>query len=306
MASVADTLALGTAQLGQPYGIANRTGQPDEQTADAVLDLARRLGIRHLDTAQAYGRAEEIIGRYLRGRPEAIAAGLRVITKLAPGAGGAGAGELEASLEGSWERLGARPIWGMLLHAEALLDRWEGRLGDTLRGWRERGYIARLGVSVVSEEGMRRAIEMPDMEIIQAPANAFDRRMRRAGLFARAEAAGKTVFIRSVYLQGLMLLASAEAARRLPLAADAMAQLDAFCTEHMVDRRGFAVGYARHHAPNALLVIGSETPAQVAENCRLLAQAAPDPQLYAEWDALWPVDDALLVNPARWPVAQAR
>ncbi len=306
MASVADTLALGTAQLGQSYGIANRTGQPDEETADAVLELAWRLGIRYLDTAQAYGRAEEIIGRCPHGSCAAGTAGFRVITKLAPELGDAGAAELEASLEGSWARLGGQPIWGMLLHAEALLDRWEGRLGDTLREWRERGRITHLGVSIASEEGMRKAIEMGDMELIQVPANAFDRRMHRAGLFARAEAAGKKVFVRSVFLQGLMLLEPREAARRLPPAAEAVARLDAFCAEHTTDRRRFAVGYARHHAPNALLVIGSETPAQVADNCQLISEAPPAPQLYEEWDAVWSSDDQLLVNPSRWPEAEAR
>ena len=275
-APVADALALGTAQLGQPYGIANRTGQPDEETAGVVLDMAWRLGIRYLDTAQAYGRSEEIIGRRLRGSPELSAADVRITTKLAPDVDVADAEVLEASLERSWERLGGRPIWGMLLHAEELLDRWEGRLGETLREWREWGRIAHLGVSVVSEEGMSKAIEMRDIEIIQAPANAFDRRMRRAGLLARAEAARKRVFIRSVFLQGLMLLEPDEAARRLPPAAAAVERLDAFCAEHKVDRRTFAVGYARHHAANALLVIGSETPAQVAENCRLIAQAPSD------------------------------
>jgi aryl-alcohol dehydrogenase-like predicted oxidoreductase len=306
MASPADTLALGTAQLGQPYGIANRTGQPDEETADAVLELALSLGIRYLDTAQGYGGSEQIIGRATQRERDSVAADVKVITKLAPTVDVADAGALSASLEGSWTRLGAQPIWGMLLHAEAMLDRWEGPLGDTLRDWRERGRISHLGVSVASEEGMRKAIEMRDMEIIQVPANAFDRRMHRAGLFAGAEAAGKRVFIRSVFLQGLMLLEPAEATRRLPPAAGAIEQLAAFCAEHMADVREFAVGYARHHVPNALLVIGSETPAQVADNCRLIAQAPSDPQLYEEWDACWPIDDPLLVNPARWPAAETR
>jgi aryl-alcohol dehydrogenase-like predicted oxidoreductase len=129
--------------------------------------------------------------------------------------------------------------------------------------------------------------------------------MWRAGLFARAEAEGKTVFVRSVFLQGLMLLQPREAARRLPYAAEAIECLDAFCVEHAIDRLSFALGYARHRAPNALVVIGSETRAQVADNCELIVQAPPDPRLYAEWDAVWPSDDPLLVNPSLWNVADA-
>jgi aryl-alcohol dehydrogenase-like predicted oxidoreductase len=168
MASMKNTLALGTAQLGQPYGIANRAGQPDETVAYAILEQAARLGVRCFDTAQVYGHSEEIIGRYARRDPGTAALGLRIVTKLSvpPTAGTA---ELEASLQGSWERLGGAPIWGMLLHRETMLDQWDGRLGDTLRQWRDRGRIVHLGVSVHTQEGMSRAIETPDVQIIQAP-----------------------------------------------------------------------------------------------------------------------------------------
>jgi aryl-alcohol dehydrogenase-like predicted oxidoreductase len=305
MSTVADRLALGTAQLGQRYGIANRGGEPDEATADAVLRSALSCGVRYLDTAQAYGRSEEIVGDYMCRNPDAAAMGLRLVTKLlAPAA--IGTAELEASLQGSWERLGRTPIWGMLLHRETMLDQWEGRLGDTLRRWRDQGRIMHLGVSVYTPEGMRKAIETPGLEVIQAPASACDRRMYRAGLLARAQTAGKRLFVRSVFLQGLMLLRPDEAARRLPTAVPLLTRLDAFCIERGIDRRRFAIGYVRHCAPNALLVIGSETPAQVADNCRLISEAPPDPQLYEEWDAVWSSDDELLVNPSSWPEVEAQ
>jgi aryl-alcohol dehydrogenase-like predicted oxidoreductase len=299
--SIADTLALGTAQLGQRYGIANRTGQANEAVAHAILDVAWQRGVRYLDTAQGYGRSEQIIGRYLRSHTDGIVADLNVVTKLHPDAD---LSELDAWLEGSWERLGSKPIWGMLLHREVMLECWEGHLGETLRKWRDRGRIGHLGVSVTSEEGMRKAIEMPDLHIIQAPASAFDRRIQRAGLFERANKRGKTVFVRSVFLQGVMLLASDETARRLPLATAIVRCFETFCLERGIDRRRFGIGYARHHAPGAMLVIGSETPGQVAENCRLVLENPIDPCRYAEWDAAWPVDDPNLVDPSTWPLAK--
>lgn len=306
IASVENAIALGTVQLGQPYGIANRTGQPDEALARAILDRAVGLGVRYLDTAQAYGRSEEIVGRYLSRDVGEGVAGLKVVTKLLPSFAG-GVGDLDASLQGSWERLGCRPIWGMLLHREAMLDDWDGLLGDTLRAWQERGRIAHLGVSVHTPEGMQRAIETPGVDIIQAPASACDRRMYRAGLPPLAQGKGKKLFLRSVFLQGLMLLDPEEAARRLPSAVPLLSSLEAFCEKRDLDRRRFALGYVRHRMPNALLVIGSETVDQVAENCRLVLEACEDdPTLYAEWDVAYPEDDPALVDPSTWTLEQAR
>ena len=59
-------LSLGTAQLGLNYGIANRVGMMSTRQAFKILDAAWSNGIRALDTAPAYGKSEERIGKYLR------------------------------------------------------------------------------------------------------------------------------------------------------------------------------------------------------------------------------------------------
>lgn len=305
LASVENAMALGTVQLGQPYGIANRTGQPDEHGARAILQRAVDLGVRYFDTAQAYGHSEATLGHYLAHDASEATGRLRVVTKLLPPPG-VDTAWLEGALQGSWERLGRKPIWGMLLHRESMLEDWDGFLGETLRRWQERGRIVHLGVSVHTPEGMRRAIETPGVAIVQAPASACDRRMGRGGLLGRAEAEGKKLFVRSVFLQGLMLLEPADAARKLPGAVPLLTSLGAFCARREVDRRRFAIGYVRHCAPNALLVIGSETADQVAENCRLVLEAPDDQKLYDEWDAVFPEDDPALVDPSTWAPAEAR
>ena len=53
---------LGTVQLGMPYGISNRSGQPSREIARQMLDTAYDLGVRALDTASDYGTSEEILG----------------------------------------------------------------------------------------------------------------------------------------------------------------------------------------------------------------------------------------------------
>lgn len=61
------TVGLGTWQLGADWG------EVREEEATAVLDAAVESGVTFFDTADVYGdgRSEQVIGRYLRGRPDA-------------------------------------------------------------------------------------------------------------------------------------------------------------------------------------------------------------------------------------------
>ena len=54
-------LCIGTAQLGMDYGITNAKGQVNIDEAKKILQLGLR--IQTLDTAQAYGCAETVIGQ---------------------------------------------------------------------------------------------------------------------------------------------------------------------------------------------------------------------------------------------------
>ena len=68
-------LALGTAQFGLSYGVANRGGQVDSRAVSAILARAAAAGVDTLDTAVSYGESEAVLGR-------AGVRGWKVVTKL--------------------------------------------------------------------------------------------------------------------------------------------------------------------------------------------------------------------------------
>ena len=51
-------LALGTAQFGLEYGVANAQGRLSFAGANEILNFSRDIGIDTLDTAIAYGESE--------------------------------------------------------------------------------------------------------------------------------------------------------------------------------------------------------------------------------------------------------
>ena len=55
-------LAIGTAQFGSNYGVANLLGQVSHQEVKNILKISKFNGIKVLDTAVAYGSAEQTLG----------------------------------------------------------------------------------------------------------------------------------------------------------------------------------------------------------------------------------------------------
>ena len=58
-------LALGTAQFGLRYGITNAGGKVAPSLACTLLKQANEAGVAFIDTAQAYGNAEQVLGESL-------------------------------------------------------------------------------------------------------------------------------------------------------------------------------------------------------------------------------------------------
>ncbi len=290
-------LALGTVQLGMPYGIANITGQPDIATAQDIVAESYRAGVRYFDTAQAYGISEQILGRCFHDLH--ITNDVRVISKVAAKLQ---ADDIEQAVARSLNALGVSRLWALLLHTEAMLDEWQTALGQALRRTKQCGLTEWLGVSIYSPEYARQALELEDVDAIQVPANIFDRRLKHADFFRQAADRGKTIFIRSVYLQGVALMDELKAPS---FARAAVAAYRQFCQQHSLNAAEFAIAYIRQMAPEAILVIGAERPEQAANNCRLLQSSPATDELCAAWDRLWSDDDATLINPTFWSRAQS-
>ena len=56
-------LALGTAQFGMNYGIANKTGKLSDKEIKRILNYALLKGINTIDSAEVYGDCEKRLGK---------------------------------------------------------------------------------------------------------------------------------------------------------------------------------------------------------------------------------------------------
>jgi aryl-alcohol dehydrogenase-like predicted oxidoreductase len=194
-------LAIGTAQFGQEYGIANR-GRVTLDQAQSILEVAASAGIDTLDTAMAYGDCEAWLG-------EIGVARWQVVSKL-PAVDEACkdvAGWAQECLHRSLETLGIPRLHALLLHSPGeLLGPQGDALFSALNRIREHGLTNKIGVSVYGPSELELFVDRFDFDIIQAPFNVVDRRLLRSGLLTQLKRSSVEIHTRSAFLQGLLLM----------------------------------------------------------------------------------------------------
>ena len=167
---VVPRVALGCGNFGGVGSAPEFFGQgADEDTALAIMDAAWELGIRHFDTADAYGggRSEKTIGRWMAAR------GVRpmLTTKtfnpmVAGGDHGLAPERMKRQIHSSLERLGVDHIEVYLTHDHDG-DVAPESVVETLEGFRAQGLIDATGVSNYTAAQLRDTLAAGHVDSIQ-------------------------------------------------------------------------------------------------------------------------------------------
>lgn len=187
-------IGLGTVQFGTNYGISNFNGQTSDIEVGDILDSAYRLGIKIIDTAAAYGEAENVIGHFDMAR-------FKVVSKFMPPKESA---NINSLLQKSLDKLQTDSLYGFLAHRPMQLlsnpEQWE-----ELLKLKNENKIKKIGFSLNAPEEIDLLLSkgfMPDL--IQVPYNYFDNRFENS-MIALKES-GCEIHTRSTFLQGLFFL----------------------------------------------------------------------------------------------------
>ncbi len=291
-------LVLGTAQLGMNYGIANKTGKPDLATVRDIVLEAWEGGIRYFDTAQAYGESECVLGKVLSDL--GIGNKAHIITKLSPDIDHGNKKQLEDALSQSLENLKCDHIYGLMLHRENFLDLLEEGLADSVATFLNHGLVKNIGVSVYSPIKAKAALETPIIRMIQVPANMCDHRFHEADIFDLAKKKPATMFIRSVFLQGLLLMDKNKISKVMQFAAPVIDKVEQLSFEFNLSRQELALSYVRQKYPHAFVIVGAETRQQLASNLSAW-KSNKSPLVTTRVDEIFSEIDERIINPTLWP-----
>lgn len=185
-------IAIGTVQFGLNYGISNVEGKTNPEEVSNILKAAYREGIKLIDTAQAYGDSERVLGLLHKNR-------FQFISKINPKPN-----DLRSTkffVQESLDKLNLDSLYGFLFHsARSALQ--NSRIVGELKGYQEKGIIQKLGFSVYSPDELKKLISVygkPD--IIQIPFNHLDQRFEEMAFDLHCK--GVEIHTRSAFLQGL-------------------------------------------------------------------------------------------------------
>jgi aryl-alcohol dehydrogenase-like predicted oxidoreductase len=199
-------LGLGTVKLGRNREVKYPGGDgfalPTDREIDALLDLVLSCRINVIDTAPAYGVAEERLGRALGGRREQFFLITKTGEEFIDGRSvyDFSAEHTRMSVERSLRRLRTAFLDCVLLHSsredENVLLRTPAL--ETLRRLKDEGKIGQIGASTHTVAGGRLAADLCDCVMVAYHKNYTEQR----AVIEHARRAGKAVLVKKGFDSG--------------------------------------------------------------------------------------------------------
>ena len=283
-------IALGTAQFGLPYGVANRREQVGRADLTAILARAQAAGMDTLDTAMAYGDSEQRLGESGVGQ-------WRVITKLPelPVSCTDVAAWVRTSVQGSLAKLRLVRLGAVLLHRPLQLLGPQGpALQAALLALKDEGLVEKVGISIYGPADLDTLWHRFRPELVQAPLNVLDRRLLTSGWMARMHAAGTEIHVRSVFLQGLLLMDAASRPAMFSRWQPLWDQWTRWLGEASVSPLHACLGLALSRPEVSRVIVGVDSLEQLEE----ILAATLDTNLVPPSELA--CADADLLDPSRW------
>lgn len=258
-------LCLGTVQFGMNYGINNSSGQPAEENVFEMLDTAIENGIRMFDTASAYGTSEILLGKYLKARKRKDP--IRIVSKLRPNLlkdhEKDTAGAIRRELENTLERLQMDRLNGYLLHDAQ--DFYFSGVPDALRRLKEEKLVKHVGLSIYELRDGYAALDTDGLDYVQLPYSVLDQRGIQESFIPDAVSAGMTVFTRSAFLQGLLMMETERVPEHLYSALPYLQKLDELCEKYQVRKIDALIHFITDEERIQYLVFGVDTKEQLLQ-----------------------------------------
>ena len=261
MNGLIEKLAIGSVQFGQNYGISNKNGIVIPKEIHAILNLANRNGIDTIDTAKGYGKSENVIGQYIKGKKTTW----KIISKYQNYDEG-----LINQVFKSTKLLNTRPKIVLAHNVNFYMDT---RFQSEVQQLRDEGFIKKIGVSIYSKEEIDIVLKSKlKPEVVQLPINILDTRLYHDGCLERLVAEKVQIHARSVFLQGLFYLPPSELKENFRDAVSILKKLYTIAKEYGLSIAELSLCWVASLDCISKIIIGVENAKQLKSHILLLKE----------------------------------
>lgn len=286
-------LVLGTVQLGLNYGINNSSGKPSKEKAFEILHAAYDNGLRILDTAEAYGDSQDVIGEFQKQNPNKR---FKIITKLSA-KHTLKNNELIKHISDNCKALNTSNLHGYMFHNYQSFKENTPFYNEVLQA-KEQGLIKHAGISLYTNDEIENIVtNYSDFDFIQIPFNLFDNESKRKKLIISAKQKNIEIHVRSVFLQGLFFKDCKKLPEKLVPLKKYMETLAKIKQNSQMSTEALALQYVLQKEYINHVLIGVENTKQLMNNISICKSKNNIP--HAEIDVI-NVSEVNLLNPSNW------
>lgn len=288
-------LMLGSVQFGLNYGIANTDGKPSYETVRNIIQTAYENGVNCLDTSAGYGDSESVLGRALTELK--LKDKIQVISKV-PNISqqnlsiSAAERFIVESVENSLTHLGIQRLAVCLFHAEQDI-----RYIEILHSLERKKMIDGAGVSLDSNRYCGDVITA-GIRYVQLPYNILDKRFDP--FFLSAQKNSVSLFSRSVYLQGLLLMPEDKINESLQEVVPIRRRLVRLGAEGGMDMPELCMRFVLSNPAITSILTGVDNIEQARHNLQLLRKGPLPTALYQEIKEAVPLLEEKIIRPSLW------
>lgn len=270
-------MRLGTVQFGQNYGI-NGQKQPSVNDSVFMLDYATQNGITNIDTAFAYGTAEDVVGEFLKKKTIARDK-LNISSKLMPNIMDVVSPEnyekkITEQIKNQLKRLNTDYLDVYLYHSARYV--YNEALLKALQIVKKQGLARMVGVSVYEPSEVQEGLKSAYVDFMQFPYSIFDQRMLKAGIFELTKKSNTIIDTRSAFIQGLIIMPQEKVPPFLEKAKPIVNKIDTLCKEYNINRVALAISFVKRQEFIDSLVFGVDNIEQLKQDIEYFNKSLPN------------------------------
>ena len=288
-------LILGTVQFGLDYGINNTIGKLSEDQVFELLENAYDLGVRTLDTAEAYGNAHSIISNFHKQSKKRFS----IISKYSSSNFDYPI-DLVERIRVHCSNFNINYLEGYMFHSYNDFKMNINNDPNVLDNIKNSGLVKKAGVSVYANDEIEELLNYKNIDLIQLPFNLFDNEYQRKEILERAKKRDIEIHTRSAFLQGLFFKDTHSLDGKLLALKNDLIDVQALAQNSSIALADLALNYPLNKSYIDKVVIGIDSLEQLRNNIKAVGNEF-DKSIYEKIDRIQ-IKHTNLLNPSNWKV----